>query len=139
MGENLSANMWASIRTGQELTLPDTIYKTVENNGAVRYWTYRYDTGVDGGSYVGATYQRVNNEDKIDTKVYYEDEEIDIAHLGSFEIGREVDIPDQLSWGAGVQGEIGYILRRVTYGCELLNDDVREAKALYLNAKQRYQ
>ena len=89
-GENLSANVWANIRTGQELILPDSIYRTQENNGTMKYWTYRLTPGA-GGSFV-----QVNPEDTI---VHYEDQDIDIQHLGEFEIGRTIDIPDTLTWG----------------------------------------
>ena len=125
----MSANYWESRRTGQELTLPNAIYKTVEYDGTVKYWRYT-EHPVNGEHFVSAP--------AIDTKIYYGNQEIDIAARGVYELKSDIEIPSTLRWGNGVTAEISYQIRRVHYGIEDSDEDLRNLYSAYMAAKKAY-
>ena len=126
----MSANVWAAIRDGQELTLPDTIYVTTEHDGTRKYWTY-VSTPVNGQHFISAG--------DIDTKIYYNDQEIDIGQRGVYELKSDIEIPTTLRWGNGLSAEISYQIRRVSYGIEETDEDIKLAYAAFIAAKKDYQ
>jgi hypothetical protein len=126
----MSANVWAAIRDGQELTLPDTIYVTTEHDGTRKYWTY-VSTPVNGQHFISAG--------NIDTKIYYNDQEIDIGQRGIYELKSDIEIPTTLRWGSGLSAEISYQIRRVSYGVEETDEDLQLAYAAFIAAKKDYQ
>ena len=132
---NVAVNAYQNLRTLQDLCLPDVIYKTT-NNGTTQYW--RYVINNQGGALVAAN--------PGDTYIHYGTDErgqevlIDVSTAIEHQLilGPDVEKPDTLWWGDGVQCEASLQIRRVTYALELTDSTVRAAKERYLASKREW-